>query len=197
MVYLKIIIYTRIILSIILFIQLSTVKYLQEVEHFFEGFLKELRSSRAWSKRISKYSFKSHWCQRPSQVISFRSAKLSGRCQCSGKEREEWIAKESQESQDLRDGTSDLPEKRDTLGFLESAHASPDLPVYNADVWTHGERKAYVSFSSTRANSSLSYSTTNAISRPFVGFFFCNVADDRRSPNRSIELIRRRLDTNT
>lgn len=171
MVYLKIIIYTRIILSIILFIELSTVKYLQEVEHFFEEFLKELRSSRAWSKRVSKYSFKSHWCQ-PSQVISFRSAKLSGRCPCSGKEREEWIAKESQESQDLRDGTSDLSEKRDTLGFLESAHASPDLPVYNADVWTHGKRKAYISFSSTRANSSLSYSTTNAISRPFVGFFF-------------------------
>lgn len=98
-----------------------------------------------------------------------------------------------------RRGTSDLPEKRDAVGFLESVHASPDFSVYNSDVWTHGERKACVSFSSTRANSSLSYSTTNAISRPFVEvfFFFCDVADDRRGPNRSIELIRRRLDTNT
>lgn len=113
-------------------------------------------------------------------VISFRSAKLSRvGSSCSGKNRKEWVAKESQESQDLRDDTSDLPEKRDAVGFLESAHASPDLPYCTIPMFGHaGSERLASPF--LRREQTVPY----FIRRPMRSvdrsseFLLCDVADD-------------------
>lgn len=125
-------------------------------------------------------------------VISFRPAKLRPRRSCLRKDAKEWVAK-SRRSRRICATVRMIFRKDRTLLVFKSAHASPDLSSYNAGVWTRGERKAcnFLFFGASKQSSISFDDQCDSVDR-LLDFFFlslCNVANDCRGPNRSIELI--------